>query len=142
MSTTMPKAGEIERHWYLLDATGQSLGHVAAKAASLLRGKHKPLFTPHVDCGDHVVILNAERAVLTGNKLEQKYYRRHSGWVGGLKEIQYKVLMQRKPEMAMEIAVKGMLPDTVQGRDAFRRLRVYRGATHKHAAQKPQAVSL
>lgn len=142
MSTTMPKAGEVERRWYLLDAAGKPLGRVAARAAILLRGKHKPLFAPHVDCGDHVVILNAEKAVLTGNKLEQKYYRHHSGWVGGLKEVQYKTLMARKPEMAMELAVKGMLPDTVQGREAYRRLRVYRGGAHKHTAQKPEAVSL
>lgn len=142
MSTTMPKAGEVERKWYVIDAAGKPMGRIAAKAATLLRGKHKTIFATHIDCGDHVVIVNAQDVLLTGNKLEQKYYRHHSGWVGGLKEIQYKNLMKSNPEKVITLAVKGMLPDTVLGRDALRRLRVYKGTEHMHEAQKPEAVSL
>ena len=142
MSTTMPKAGEISRKWYVLDAAGKPLGRVAAAAAALLRGKHKPIFVPNVDCGDHVVIVNADQAVLTGKKLEKKYYRYHTGYIGGLKEIQYKTLMEKNPETAMTLAVKGMLPDTTLGRQALTRLRVYKGGEHKHAAQKPEAYAL
>ena len=138
MSTTMPKAADISRKWYVLDAAGKPLGRVAAKAADLLRGKHKPTFAPHMDCGDHVVIINCEKAVLTGKKLEQKYYRWHTGWVGHLKEVKYAHLMEANPEKAMMLAVKGMVPDTVIGRQALRRLRTYRGAEHKNAAQKPE----
>lgn len=141
MSTYMPKASDIERKWYILDAAGKPLGRTAALAASLLRGKHKPAFTPHVDCGDHVIIINAEKAVLTGKKLEQKYYRRHSGWVGGLKETKYALLMETRPELAMNLAVKGMLPDTVLGRKALTRVRIYKGAEHKNIAQKPEVWS-
>ena len=114
------------------------LGKTAATAAHLLRGKHKPEYTPNVDCGDFVIVLNAAEAVLTGNKGEQKYYRHHSGWTGGLKETKYRILMQEKPEFAMHIAVKGMLPKNSLGDSALRRLRVYRGAEHKNAAQKPE----
>ena len=114
MSTTMPKAADISRKWYVLDAAGKPLGRVAAKAADLLRGKHKPTFAPHMDCGDHVVIINCEKAVLTGKKLEQKYYRWHTGWVGHLKEVKYAHLMEANPEKAMMLAVKGMVPDTVE----------------------------
>lgn len=142
MSTFMPKAAEISRKWYIIDAAGKPMGRVAAKAAVLLRGKHKTDFTPHMDCGDHVIIINARDVVLTGRKLEQKYFRHHSGWVGGLKEIQYKNLMSSNPEKAITLAVKGMVPDTVIGRDAMRRLRVYRDAQHTHEAQKPEAISL
>lgn len=142
MSTTMPKAGEISRKWYVLDAAGKPLGRVAAAAAVLLRGKHKPIFVPNVDCGDHVVIVNADQAVLTGRKLEKKYYRYHTGYISGLKEIQYKTLMAKNPEKAMMLAVKGMLPDTTLGRQALTRLRVYKGGEHKHAAQKPEAYAL
>ena len=142
MSTTMPKAGENSRKWYVLDAAGKPLGRVAAAAAALLRGKHKPIFVPNVDCGDHVVIVNADQAVLTGKKLEKKYYRYHTGYIGGLKEIQYKTLMEKNPEKAMTLAVKGMLPDTTLGRQALTRLRVYKGGEHKHAAQKPEAYAL
>ena len=142
MSTTMPKAGEISRKWYVLDAAGKPLGRVAAAAAALLRGKHKPIFGPTVDCGDHVVIVNADQAVLTGKKLEKKYYRYHTGYIGGLTEIQYKNLMEKNPEKAMTLAVKGMLPDTTLGRQALTRLRVYKGGEHKHAAQKPEAYAL
>jgi len=137
MSTFMPKAGDITRAWYLLDAQGRSLGHVAAEAAVLLRGKHKPTFAPHADCGDHVVIINAEKAVLTGKKLEQKIYYRHSGYIGHLREVKYSKLMKTGPEFAMKLAVKGMLPDTVIGRKALTRLRVCRGPEHPHTAQQP-----
>ncbi len=138
MSTYMAKAGQVTRKWYILDAAGKPLGRVATKAADILRGKIKPEFTPHVDCGDHVIIINADKVVLTGNKLEDKYYRRHTGWVGGLKEVQYKTLMATRPELAMELAVKGMVPDTTIGRAALTRLRVYKGTEHVHAAQKPE----
>ena len=140
MSTYMPKAGEITRKWYVLDAAGKPLGRTAAKAAVLLRGKHKPTFAPHVDCGDHVIVINCAKAVLTGDKLNQKYYRRHSGWIGGLREIKYATLMATRPEFAMELAVKGMIPDTTIGRAACARLRAYSGAEHKHAAQKPETL--
>ena len=139
MSTTLQKNAEVERKWYIVDAAGKPLGRTAATVASLLRGKHKPTFTPNVDGGDHVIVINCKDAVLTGKKLEQKYYRRHSGWVGGLKEIQYKKLMAEQPDKAMMLAVKGMLPDSVLGRQALTRLRVYKDANHKNAAQKPQA---
>ena len=142
MSTTMPKVAEITRKWYILDAADKPLGRTAAVAASILRGKHKPIFAPNCDCGDHVIIINAEKAVLTGKKLDQKMYRRHSGWIGGLKEGQYSKLMKERPELAMMLAVKGMVPDTVIGRKALTRCRVFRGAEHTHAAQKPQAWTL
>ena len=138
MSTYMPKSGEVSRKWYVLDAANKPLGRTAAVAANLLRGKHKVTFAPHVDCGDHVIIINCEKAVLTGNKLTQKYYRHHSGWIGGLKEVQYKTLMAKNPEKAMTLAVKGMIPDTTIGRSALTRLRVYQGNEHKHASQKPE----
>ena len=138
MSTFMPKADEIERKWYVLDAADKPLGKVAAEAAVLLRGKHKPEFIPHVDCGDFVIIINAEKAVLTGNKLEQKTYYYHTGYIGNLKEVKYSTLMAEKPEFAMQLAVKGMIPDTTLGRKALTRLHIYKGAEHKHAAQKPE----
>ena len=137
MSTFMAKAETIERKWYIIDAADKPLGRTAVKAAEILRGKHRPEFTPHVDCGEFVIIINAEKAVLTGNKLEDKYYHHHSGYIGGLKSIQYKKLMATRPEMAMELAVKGMLPHNALGAKAFGRLKVYAGADHKHAAQKP-----
>lgn len=140
MSTFMAKSTDIQRKWYVIDAAGKPLGRVAVKAADLLRGKVKPEFTPHVDCGDHVIIINAEQAILTGKKLEKKYYRRHTGYVGGLKEVQYKTLMATRPELAMTLAVKGMVPDTTIGRKAMTRLRVYKGNAHNHAAQKPEAL--
>ncbi|MBQ6266208.1 MAG: 50S ribosomal protein L13 [Clostridia bacterium] len=138
MSTTMPKAADITRKWYVIDAAGKPMGKVAVEAATLLRGKHKPIFAPHADCGDHVIIINAEKAVLTGNKLEQKKYYHHSGYIGHLKEVKYSTLMKTRPEFAMTLAVKGMIPDTVIGRKALTRLRVVRGAEHPHAAQKPE----
>lgn len=142
MSTYMAKAGEVNRKWYVVDAAGKPLGRVAATVATLLRGKHKPTYTPHVDCGDHVIVLNAEKAVLTGRKLEQKVYYRHTGWIGGLKEVKYSKLMKTNPELAMKLAVKGMLPDTTNGRQALTRVRIYRGAEHNHVAQKPEAWTL
>lgn len=142
MSTTMPKVSEITRTWYIIDAADKPLGRTAAKAAAILRGKHKPDFAPNVDCGDHVIIVNAEKAILTGRKLEQKMYRHHTGWIGGLKEVKAGTMMKQNPEKAMMLAVKGMVPDTVIGRKAMTRCRVYRGPDHKHAAQKPQAWTL
>lgn len=142
MSTYMPKAGEVSRSWYVIDADGKKLGRVAAVAATLLRGKHKPTFAPHVDCGDHVIIVNAEKAVLTGNKLDQKIYYRHTGYIGGLKATKYRTLMAARPELAMELAVKGMIPDTTIGRKALTRLRVFKGPEHTHAAQNPEVWSL
>lgn len=138
MSTFMAKAETTERKWYVLDAAGKPLGRTAATAAMLLRGKHKTDFTPHVDGGDFVIIINAEKAVLTGKKLEQKYYRHHTGWVGGLKEVQYRTLMNEKPELAMQLAVKGMLPKNSIGRQSATRLKIFKGAEHNHAAQKPE----
>ena len=142
MSTTMPKLETVNRKWYVLDAEGKSLGRVAAQAATLLRGKHKTDFAPHCDCGDHVIIINAEKIVLTGNKLDQKMYYRHTGYIGNLKEVKYSTLMRTKPEFAVELAVKGMVPDSTIGRKALTRLRVYRGAEHKHEAQKPEEWAL
>jgi len=138
MSTTMATKATVERKWYVLDAAGKPMGKTAALAADLLRGKLKPTYTPHVDCGDFVIIINAEQAVLTGKKLDQKYYRHHSGWIGGLKEVKYKDLMAKRPEFAMQLAVKGMLQKNRIAADQLTRLKVYRGAEHKHAAQKPE----
>lgn len=138
MSTTMLTKETVERKWYILDAAGKPLGKTAAVAADLLRGKLKPTYTPHVDCGDYVIIINAKDAVLTGKKLEQKYYRTHSGWVGGLKETQYKHLMAKRPELAMTLAVKGMLQKNTIAQWQLKRLRVFAGAEHDHAAQKPE----
>lgn len=137
MSTTMPKAGQVERNWYVIDAAGKPLGRVAAQAAVLLRGKHKPTFAPHVDCGVHVIVINCKDVVLTGGKAEKKYYYHHTGYIGHLKAVRYDTLMRTKPELAMQLAVKGMIPSSSIGRDALSRLRVYAGAEHKHAAQKP-----
>ena len=141
MSTFMAKPNELERKWYIIDATDKPLGRVASAAASILRGKIKPTFTPHVDCGDFVIIINADKAILTGKKLDQKYYRYHTGYVGGLKEIQYRKLMAEKPEKAMTIAIKGMLPHNTIGANSLTRLRVYKGAEHKHEAQKPEVYT-
>ena len=139
MSTTLAKKETVERKWYVIDAAGKPLGRTAVAAANLLRGKLKPDFTPNVDCGDYVIIVNVEKAVLTGRKLEEKYYRRHSGWIGGLKETKYKTLMAERPEFAMELAVKGMLPKNTIGRTAMTRLKLFKGPEHIHAAQKPEA---
>ena len=140
MSTFMANKGNIVRKWYVLDAAGKPLGKTAAAAATLLRGKHKPEYTPHADCGDFVVIINAEKAVLTGKKGEQKYYRTHSGYPGGLKETKYRLLMQDKPELAMKLAIRGMLPRNTLSKNSLTRLHIYRGGEHNHAAQKPEAL--
>ncbi len=138
MSTFMQKPAEVVRKWYVLDAAGKPLGKTAVAAADLLRGKNDPTFTPNVDCGNFVIIINAEKATLSGNKMTDKYYYHHSGYIGGMKKVQYKTLMEKKPEFAMELAVKGMLPDTTPGRKAFTRLKVYAGDAHKHEAQQPE----
>jgi large subunit ribosomal protein L13 len=142
MSTFMAKKETLDRRWYVIDAAGKPLGRTAVAAATILRGKHRPEFTPHVDCGEFVIIINADKAVLTARKLEQKYYRRHSGYIGGLKEVQYNTLMATKPELAMELAVKGMLPHNSIGAKSITRLKVFAGAEHTHAAQKPVAIEI
>ena len=137
-TTYSPKAGEIERKWYVIDATDKSLGRVATEVARLLRGKHKPTFTPNQDVGDHVIVINCKDAVLTGHKLDQKMYRHHSGFIGGMKETPARVMMDKTPEKAMYLAVKGMLPHTKLGRQMIKKLRVYAGSEHDNAAQKPE----
>lgn len=142
MSTFFAKAQDQERKWYIIDAAGVPMGRIATEAARLLRGKHKPTFTPNVDTGDHVIIVNAEKVVLTGNKLNDKMYRRHSGYPGGLKEIPYKKIMQEMPERAMEHAVKGMLPHNKLGARMYRKLKVYKGNSHPHQAQQPEVWTI
>ena len=136
----MANANTIERKWYVIDAKDKPLGRTAAEAANILNGKHRVDFTPHVDCGDYVIIINADKAVLTGDKLRKKYYRHHSRYIGGLKEVQYKTLMATRPELAMELAVKGMLPKNSIGAKSLTRLKVYKGAEHDHAAQTPELL--
>ena len=138
MSTTMVKPADVVRKWYVIDAAGKPMGKTAVIAADLLRGKRKVDYTPHVDCGDYVIIINAEQAVLTGKKLEQKYYRTHSGYPGGLHETQYSRLMKEKPELAMKIAVRGMLQKNAMAKNQLTRLRIFRGGEHTHQAQKPE----
>ena len=140
MSTYMANADAIQRKWYVIDAADKPLGRTAAAAANILNGKHRTDFTPHADCGDYVIIINAEKAVLTGKKLTQKYYRRHSGYIGGLKEVQYATLMSTRPELAVKLAVKGMLPKNSIGAKSLTRLKVYRGSEHNHQAQKPETL--
>ena len=140
MSTTMAKKETVQRKWYVLDAAGKPLGRTAVTAANLLRGKHKADFTPNVDCGDYVIIVNVDKAILTGKKLDQKMYQHHTGWIGNLKEVKYRILMEERPEFAMELAVKGMLPHNTLGAKAFTRLHVYAGENHNQAAQKPIAI--
>ena len=142
MSTYLQNPTKVERKWYVIDAAGKPLGRVAAKAAVLLNGKHKVTYTPNVDCGDHVVIINCEKAVLTGSKLDKKYYHHHTGWIGGMKSVNYRTLMATKADKAMYLAVEGMLPGNKLGAKAMTRLRVYKGAQHEHAAQKPEAIEL
>ena len=137
MSTYMAKASELKREWYIIDAANKPLGRVAAVAATILRGKHKPTYTPHADCGDFVIIINSDKAVLTGNKAEQKMWYRHTGYVGGLKAVKYSDLMATRSDKAMELAVWGMLPHNTLGRNALTRCRIYKDAEHKHSAQKP-----
>lgn len=140
MATYMAKKETVERGWYVIDAAGKPLGKVAAKAATILNGKHRPEYTPHVDCGEFVIILNASKVVLTGKKLEQKHYYHHSGYIGGLKSVSYKTLMATKPEKAVELAVKGMLPHNSIGDKSITRLHVYAHGEHPHTAQQPTAV--
>ena len=137
MSTFMANKGNIVRKWYILDAAGKPLGKTAATAATLIRGKHKPEYTPHADCGDYVIILNCEKAVLTGKKGEQKFYRTHSGYAGGLKETKYRILMQEKPEVAMRVAIRGMMPKNTVSKDSLKRLHIYADANYEQQAQKP-----
>ena len=140
MSTYMAKAGEVERKWYVVDATGKPLGRLAVQVADILRGKNKPTFTPHVDCGDFVIVTNIEKAVLTGKKTEQKFYYHHTGYIGHMKSVRYDELMANKPELALKLAVKGMIPDNTIGRKALTRLHVYQGSEHKHQAQQPIVI--
>ena len=142
MSTFMAKTETIERNWYVIDAEGKTLGKVAVMAADILRGKHRPEFTPHVDCGEYVIVINAAKVRLTGNKLTQKTYKYHTGYIGGLKEIDYKTLLATKPEMAISLAVKGMLPHNAIGAKSLTRLKVYAGAEHNQAAQQPTVVTV
>jgi large subunit ribosomal protein L13 len=142
MKTFMAKAEEVTRKWYVVDAEGKPLGRLASEVAKILRGKHKPTYTPHVDTGDYVIVINADKVVLTGNKLENKFYRHHSGWPGGMKEIKYKDMMATRPVKVVEVAVKGMLPKNSLGRAMFKKLKVYAGAEHNHEAQKPETLEI
>ena len=142
MKTYMANAQTVERKWYVVDAAGIPLGRLASKVAAILRGKNKPTFTPNVDCGDFVIILNSDKVVLTGKKLEDKFYRYHTGYIGGLKEISYKKMLEEKSDLAVYEAVKGMLPKNSLGRDMIKKLRVYKGGEHNHAAQKPVELKL
>ena len=137
-TTYSAKKGEDESKWYIIDAANKPLGRVATEAAKLLRGKHKPTFTPNIDMGDHVIILNCKDVILTGNKLNQKVYRHHSGYIGGMKEVSAKVMLEKNPEKAMTLAIKGMLPHNSLGRKMAKKLRVYAGAEHENQAQKPE----
>ena len=142
MKTYMAHADSVVRKWYVVDASGMALGRLASKVAAILRGKNKPIFTPNVDTGDFVIIINTDKVVLTGKKLEKKYYRYHTGHIGGLKEIQYKTLMAEKSDVAVYDAVKGMLPKNSLGRDMIKKLKVYKGPEHNHQAQKPEILKL
>ena len=142
MSTTLAKKETVERKWYVIDAAGKPLGRTAVTVANLLRGKTKTTFTPNVDCGDYVIVINTDKAVLTGKKAEQKTYYRVSGWIGGLKETKARTMMENRSDYAMELAVKGMLPKNTLGRNALSRLHLYKGEEHPHAAQKPEAWTL
>ena len=142
MSSYVQKPHEVERKWYLVDATDKTLGRLGSKIASMLRGKHKPIFTPHVDCGDYVVVINAEKVKVTGKKLEDKEYKRHSGYPGGLKTVTLEKMLEEKPEDVMIHAVKGMLPKGKLGRQMLKKLRVYKGAEHDHSAQKPEKLEI
>ena len=142
MKSFVAKPLELERKWYVVDAEGKTLGRMASEVASVLRGKHKPIYTPHVDCGDYVIIINASKIVLTGKKLEQKKFRWHTGYIGHLRERSYKELMAKKPEFVVEQAIKGMLPKNTLGREMYKKLKVYSGAEHGHEAQKPEALEL
>lgn len=142
MNTYMAKPAEVERKWYVVDAAGMPLGRLASQVAAVLRGKNKPTFTPNVDCGDFVIVLNSDKVVLTGRKLEKKFYTYHTGYIGGLKQIPYSEIMAKKSDLAVYEAVKGMLPKNSLGKKMLKKLRVYKGAEHKQAAQKPEVLVL
>ena len=142
MKTYMPKASEVDRRWYLVDAEGKVLGRLATEIATILRGKNKPEYTPHMDMGDFVVVVNADKVVLTGRKEQQKLYRRHTGYPSGLREVPYERMMAKHPDRVLEKAVRGMLPKNSLGRAMFRKLKVYAGPNHKHEAQKPEKIEL
>lgn len=141
MSTYVAKPADIQRKWYVVDADGQTLGRLASEVAKVLRGKHKPMYTPFLDTGDFVIVVNAAKMVLTGNKLDQKVYRYHTGYPGGLKEVKYRNMMQNKPERVFELAVRGMLPKNALGRAMYKKLKVYAGPDHEQAAQKPEPLT-
>ncbi len=142
MKTYMPKAENVERKWYLVDVSGMPLGRAASQIASILRGKNKPIYAPHVDTGDYVIVINSDNLVLTGNKLEDKLYRKHTAYTGHLKEVQYKTLMAEDSDMALTLAVKGMLPKNNLGRKMLKKLKVFKGAEHNMQAQKPETLTL
>ncbi len=142
MKSFVAKPLELERKWYIVDAEGKTLGRLSSEIAKVLRGKHKPIYTPHVDCGDYVIVINADKVELTGKKLDQKKFRWHTGYIGHLRERSYRELMAKKPEFVVEQAIKGMLPKNSLGRDMFRKLKVYSGTEHGHEAQKPEALEL
>ncbi len=142
MKTFMAKAQEVDRKWYVIDVEGKVLGRAASEVAKILRGKNKPIYTPHTDTGDYVIVINADKIVLTGNKLDQKMYRRHTGWIGNLKEIKYRHFLEKRPERVFELAVKRMLPGNSLGRAMFKKLKVFAGPEHNHQAQKPEVLEL
>lgn len=142
MKTFVAKPNEVKRKWYIVDADGKTLGRLASEVAKVLRGKNKPIYTPHVDTGDFVIVVNADKVVLTGKKLEQKMYRHHSGYPGGMKEIKYRHMMETRPEKVIELAVKGMLPKNSLGRAMYKKLKVYKGIEHPHQAQLPETLNL
>ncbi len=142
MKTYTPKPSEIKREWYLVDAEGKTLGRLASEIAKILRGKHKPIYTPHLDCGDYVIVINADKIKVTGRKLDQKIYYRHSGYLGGLKSIKLRDQLQKHPERVLEAAVRGMLPKNRLGRKMFKKLKVYAGDSHPHQAQQPKVLEL
>lgn len=142
MKSYVAKPLELERKWYVVDAEGKTLGRLAAEIAKILRGKHKPIYTPHVDCGDFVIVVNAEKVRVTGKKMDAKMYRWHTGYVGNLKERTYREMNQRNPERIIELAVKGMLPHNSLGSQMYGKLKVYAGPEHKHAAQKPEVLEI
>ncbi|NLM98064.1 MAG: 50S ribosomal protein L13 [Halanaerobiaceae bacterium] len=142
MSTYMAKPDEVDRQWYVVDATDKTLGRLATRIAEILRGKHKPIYTPHIDTGDYVIVINAEKIKLTGNKWQQKKYYRHSGYPGGIKETTYEKLVQKKPEFIIEKAVRGMIPHNKLGRQMIKKLKVYSGPEHPHQAQQPVELEL
>ena len=142
MKTVMANNETVERKWYVVDAEGQTLGRLATKIATVLKGKHKPVYTPHVDCGDYVIVLNCEKIKVTGKKEFQKLYRHHTGWVGNLKEIPYAEVMAKHPDRIIKHAVKGMLPKNALGRKMIKKLKVYAGSEHSHEAQKPEVLDI